>query len=185
MDPSFLKFAFPHVRNFIKVSLNLQIKLKIDEAACKHLGVSNLTNLRDVYEGERYYNSFMNRTFAEAAVEQYLSIKFVDWERRKNQKDYKPILKIGKFDFNIIVSKYGELPIVASEVSEHNIVCMIAEKRVVWICGYFKLSNPKVRISNTSFGVSKTKIKGRFDSFEILQPFIDVEDLIKLCEIHF
>ena len=144
MLKEFTKYISPFLSDFKKISVDFKHQQMIDNCTLKHLKVDNIYKLKDIYEGASYYENFKNTSLAQVAVEKLLGIKFIDWERKQQFKNYKPTLSISDIKLEIIACPFGELPLIKKDTLDNVIICLVADNRVVTVCGFINLKNNRI-----------------------------------------
>ncbi|MDR2284320.1 MAG: hypothetical protein LBE37_13970 [Sphingobacterium sp.] len=103
--------------------------------AVDHLGVKNIYALRDKFEGERYYNQFLQRSFAELAFQNYIGESFFQLEEKSN-KDFKPDFALDNKKVEVIDCSFEEYPKIPAGDYDSLIFCFVnLSSRDVWIAG--------------------------------------------------
>ncbi len=59
--------------NVVKYKIDYHVFIKLQKIVLKHLGFSNMNKLRDRFEGQAFYNSFLQRAYAEIALQNELN----------------------------------------------------------------------------------------------------------------
>ena len=183
MVKEFTKFISPFLSDFKKITVDFKHQQMIDNCALKHLKVDNIYKLKDIYEGASYYENLKNTSLAQVAVEKLLGIKFIDWEKKQQFKNYKPTLNISDIKIEIVACPFGELPLIKKDTLDNIIICLVADNRVVTVCGYMNLKNNEIQFLRSSHVVMKTI--GRFTSFELIKPFNNLEEITSFAVVGF
>lgn len=182
MVKEFTKYISPFLSDFKKITVDFKHQQMIDNCALKHLKVDNIYKLKDIHEGASYYENLKNTSLAQVAVEKLIGVKFIDWERKQQFKNYKPILNVSNQKIEIIACPFGDLPLIKKDTLENVIICLISDNRVVTICGYINLKNEGIEFLQSSHVVMQTI--GRFTSFSLVQPFNNIEELTSILELN-
>lgn len=103
--------------------------------AVDHLGVKNIYALRDKFEGERYYNQFLQKSFAELAFQNYVGESFFQLGEKSN-KDFKPNFILNNKRVEVIDCSFEEFPRIPVGDYDSLIFCFVnLSSRDVWIAG--------------------------------------------------
>lgn len=175
MLKEFLQFISPYLISYPKIKIDFKTSQIVDNCVLKHLKVDNIYKLKDIYEGNSYYESFKIRTFSEVAVEKILNINYIDWNKKELYKKYKPLLNIGDNKIEVIGAEYGQLPFINKDCLKEVIICLVALDRTVSVCGYINLETENIQYLKSNNVVLKGL--GKFISFDKIIPFNNLEEL--------
>lgn len=140
----FLKHIGEFLTKFPIVSISRNDDLIIKKAITQHLGVSDFGKVRDLFEGQEFYDRVLMKVGAIITCNKYLGIDV----NIKDIKiaDLKPKITIKNLSFDIVVFEFGELPVVDKSNIENNCIFVLKKNEIDFqICGY---ANKKVVIDN-------------------------------------
>jgi len=167
--------------------MSIPIKIKIDYRnsewlkgiALKNLGIENINQLRDRFEGQSYLNAFLVKSYSELALEKFLQVVIVDKKVKETQKNYSPHIVFNNFSVNLIAFTVGNFPKITKMKFDVGIfACVNLESKTVEFLGFqdyktiLELSDPFLLSpiqSNLYNGVIKdfTNLRGMDELFII------------------
>lgn len=165
------------LRELIGIPISYKVKVSVSDfrqlqkIAVSHLGVKDVYALKDKFEGERYYNQFLQRSFAEIALQQYIGETFFEISE-KNNKDFKPSFRFKGAEIQIVDCSFDEFPRVPVGNYDSLIICFVnLTSRDVWIAGKM---NRKTAISESDTNLLSPMYKkssyGLLKNLKILEP---------------
>ncbi|MGX1640467.1 hypothetical protein [Sphingobacterium sp. NPDC055431] len=120
---------------YYKTKIGLLEFKVLQKYAANHLGVKSIYALRDKFEGERYYQQFLQRSFAELAFQSFLGECVFNIEQ-KEIKDFKPSFKLGDSIIELVDCSFEMLPKVPIGEYDVLVICFVnLTSREVWIIG--------------------------------------------------
>lgn len=174
---SFLTIVGPYIIGFKRINIRTSYESKIQQRVLDILKLKDMGQLRDKYEGERYYTLLFEQIIGIIAVEQFLNIKIIDIENIKT--DFDPTLTLWGVKIDIIISRFGEFPIIDSNPKRPSLVLLNKDDKTVYICGFASveiLSNHQ-RVNKS---IVSNKGKSYFIGFNHLSSFNTQEELKNL-----
>ena len=167
----FLRHAVSLVITKKNYPIPTPLRLKVEKIATNHLGVKDLFQLRDRFEGQAYMDNLLLKVSALYILEKETGLNLTDWDAIKWDKkaDFTSI-KIDKVKYRIIPFFYGSLPIIASSIKEPIIFCAIRSYfNHGIICGILEnYSFDDAEMFITKPSSSKRKLK-KFIGFKFLK----------------
>lgn len=169
---------------FLYESLTYKDLKKIQECVMDSLELNNLNELRDRYDGVAFIEKFSLKIFGIMALEKQLKIELIDWEKI-SPKDYVPKLTISGKKVNVIMSEYGEFPVIEKVNKKPAIIVIKKDRKDIWICGY---ADVKTLNEHQDISFLKGEMMKDFDSkttfvgYNKLKPFKTYEDLENLVK---
>ena len=176
----FLSDVVSNISDYGIIQLNHRTKLRTEEIVLDSLGLSNLNQMRDRYEGVAFHDSFNRKIMALCALEQYMDIEPSDWNHI-NPKDFQPNLEYLSVGIDVIVSDYGQYPVINKKIERPAVVMIQKDNKTMWVCGFAskevlkKFQDPK----KFEGEMNKSKMTA-FNGFDRLTPFKDLNDLKEL-----
>lgn len=158
-----------------RFKVDYKLNTQLHNIAIKHLGLQNMNQLRDRYEGQTYLNRFLTKSFSEFAVQKMLGVDFVTLELKENKR-YKPEVLFNDKTFEIIASSLDEYPLIPAGGYDYAIFSFVnIERREVYITGFM---SAKVLLNSVvSADLSPTKAKAYIGT---LKDFSQIDFLDKL-----
>jgi hypothetical protein len=163
-------------------TVNYKGTIKIQETVLNSLKLNNINELRDLYEGVAFIDKFSLKILSVIALETFLKLELIDWSA-VNPKTYTPSIIISDKKINIIMSDYGEFPVIDKISDTPAIITIKKGTKDVWICGYADVETLNNNQNNSFLKGSMTKnidSKTTFVGFEFLKPFKNLEELENL-----
>lgn len=170
-NKEFLRHAGPFVITKKNIPIGTTLRLEIQKIAINHLGLKDIFQLRDRFEGQAYMDKLMLKVSSLAILEKDRGISLIDWATIKWDKkaDY-TLIKINSITYRVIPFFYGSLPIVNTTIKEPIIFCAIrADFQKGIICGVLSdFSFDDNLLFETRPSSAKAKSK-RFIGFKFLK----------------
>lgn len=109
--------------------------IQLQKYATSHLGVKDIYSLKDKFEGERYYNEFLQRSFAELAFQDYTNVSYFDISE-KEMKNFKPEFNLKGTNIELVSCDFEEYPKIPVGDYDNLVICYVnISTRQVWIIG--------------------------------------------------
>lgn len=167
---------------FQYITLSYRDLNNIQKVVLQCLNLNNINDLRDKHEGVAFIEKFSLRVFGVIAIQNLLKLELIDLYKI-NPKTYQPNITLLNQEINVIMSEYGEFPIIDKLNDKPAIITIKKGTKEVWICGYADIDTLNSYQDDTLIKGSMTKnidSKTVFIGFEYLKPFKSLEDLKKL-----
>lgn len=171
---SFLTLAGPYLNAFPRINIHKNYELKIQHRVLELLELKDMGQLRDKYEGERYYLTLLEKLAGIIALEKYLKIKLADIETIS--KTYEPIIIINDIIIDIVIAPFGEFPLVDQNPNRPAIILLNKDNKTIYICGLATIDTLIKNLLRSKTTVSN-KGKSLFTGFNQLKPFLTIEEL--------
>ncbi|MFE3867553.1 hypothetical protein ACFX5E_05625 [Flavobacterium sp. LS2P90] len=158
--------------------------IKIQQAVLSSLKLNNINELRDLYEGVAFIDKFSLKILSILALETFLKLELIDWSI-VNPKTYSPSIFISGKRVNVIMSEYGEFPVIDKMNDEPAIITIKKGTKDVWICGFADVTTLNSHQNDDFLKGSMTKnidSKTTFIGFEHLKSFKNIEELERLLK---
>ena len=150
--------------------ISSSLRIEVQQVAINHLGLRDIFQLRDRFEGQAYMDNLLLKVAALNVLEKCTGLDFIEWAATKWDKkgDYTKIT-IGGKPYRVIPFFFGSLPLVHSEIDipiifvavragfSHGIVCGVLIN--------LDFENQSLFVSKVSG--TKTKLK-KFIGFKFL-----------------
>jgi hypothetical protein len=105
--------------------------------ALNHLGLNNMNQLRDRFEGQLYLNNFLIRSYLEIAFERYFDVSILSKVKKEMIKNYEPNICINNSSISLIpytVEDYARIPAKNFDIAILGLVNL--EARTVNLTGF-------------------------------------------------
>ncbi|NQD69990.1 hypothetical protein HP439_04545 [Sphingobacterium shayense] len=145
---------------------------RLQQIAIEHLNVPNMTKLRDRFEGQKYLDAFLTKSFAELALEKLIGKKIISWEEKESKKGYKPIVTIGGATTELIIADFESYPLVPKGSYEIGVVVFVnIEIRNTLMLGYATREELITGVSDLNLSpMFRNEYLGHLKNFDILRP---------------
>jgi len=175
----FISKVLSNNSKFHQDSLTYKDRKKVEKCVLDSFGVDNMISLRDIYEGDAFFEKFLQKIISIIILENLLKKDFIDWDTM-NPKNFKSVLKINNKIIDVITSEFGVFPTI--EIKNYNpaIIAIKKDDKNVWICGYADIDtlNNYQDENLVKFGATKGyNDKTAFVGFDKLKPFKSIEEL--------
>ncbi len=107
----FLKCIGSLLSTYPKISLTRSEEIIIRNETIKYLGLTNLNQLRDRFEGQAFYDKTLKNVGSVIAIQKFLELPKLDI-LNIHIGEYLPVLKINEKEYQVEVFKFGELPLI-------------------------------------------------------------------------
>lgn len=136
MISEFLKHTGEFLRKYPQIRLTMNEEFAVRDSVLNSLGLKNLNQLRDRYEGQTFLDKTIKNYGGLVACQKHLN-KEVTTISELNIKDFKPQIFGKDLLYDIKVFDFGELPVLELESIENPIIFVIQkDKSTFSICGY-------------------------------------------------
>jgi hypothetical protein len=134
-----------------------------------HLGLTNLNQLRDRYEGQSFFEKTMKNIGGLMALQKYLNKQLIDINKA-NLTDFQPYIKLENAKIDIHVFDFGTLPLLKVEEIKNPIFFIIQKDNLTFsLCGIASLDVLKENMAETSIVKSSTEHHMNFTGFKFLK----------------
>lgn len=136
MITEFLKHTGEFLRQYPQIRLSMKEEFAVRDSVLNSLGLKNLNQLRDRYEGQTFLDKTLKNYGGLVACQKHLKIPVTSIEEL-NIKDFKPQIKGKDSTYDIKVFEFGLLPALELKSINNPIVFIIQkDKSTFSICGY-------------------------------------------------
>src|SRR5690606_28662251 len=145
---------------------------RLQQIAMEHLNVPNMGKLRDRFEGQRYLDTFLRKSYAELAIEKLIGESLISWEDKESKKDYKPNIEIQGVKVEIIVTDFESYPLIPKSSFEIGIVVFVnIDMRQTFTIGYAISEELIAGVSDINLSpMFRHEYYGHLKDFHILRP---------------
>ena len=170
MISEFLKHTGEFLRKYPQVKLTMKEEFAIRDNVLNSLGLKNLNQLRDRYEGQAFLDKTLKNYGGLVACQKHLGLEVTTIEDL-NIKDFRPQIKAENLVYDIKVFEFGQLPDLELNSIKNAIIFVIQkDKSTFSICGFGDkkmVLNNLVDSSNET--VNSVNLK-KFIGFSSLKP---------------
>lgn len=147
--------------------------LRLQKIALKHLNVPDMNKLRDKFEGQKYYNSFLLKAFAELTFEKVTGQEIYNWEQKELQKAYKPNLELEGKSVELIFADLDSYPLIPRGNYDIGVIIFInIDSRDTMVMGYASQTDLIDNANTSSLSpMFETNFIGHLKNLDILTPF--------------
>ena len=160
----------------VKYKINYSKYEWLKKITLKNLGISNLYNLRDRFEGQAYLERFLVRSYGELALEKYLNRPIIDLDQKENNKDYFPAFSCGDKKIALFSFTAGEYPKINRDNFDIGVFVLVnLDYRTSEILGFLNFSLLLQLADNKRLSPLQGKMYlGEFKDFDQLIPINEI-----------
>ena len=147
------------------VKLGIKDISLVREIIIKALGLNNINELRDKFEGVAFYENFLKKISGVLALENMLKTELVNKDTI-DPKGYIPLIHIENNPILVITIDFGEFPKFPNNTNLPIILIVRKEERILWVIGFSDSKKENVNPNQKTFGD--------------LRPFNNLSELKKL-----
>ncbi len=181
----FISKVLSHSNKFHQDSLTYKDRKKVEECVLESWDVDNMIALRDKYEGDAFFEKFLQKIISIIILENLLKKELINWNTI-DPKNYKPTLNIKGMTIDVITSNFGEFPIINIENKNPAIIAIKKDDKNVWICGFADKKTLNCRQDESLLKSGATKgfnNKTAFIGFDELKLFKSIGDLEQILNL--
>ena len=176
MITEFLKHTGELLRKYPQIRLTRIEEFAIRDAVLSFLGLNNLNQLRDRFEGQSFWNKTLKNYGAVIACQKHLNIPITEIAKL-NLKDFTPQIHTQNKTYDIQVFDFGKLPDIELDSIQNSMIFVIQkDKSTFSICGYGEKQLILDNLVNSSSETVKSIDLKNFIGFKYLKP---IEEIIK------
>ncbi|WP_299397696.1 hypothetical protein [uncultured Gelidibacter sp.] len=165
----FLKYIGEFLRIYPQIRLTRNDEISIRNSAMSHLGLYNINQLRDRYEGQAFFEKTMMNVGGLISIQKYLNLPVVDFTEI-NLSDFQPKIKLNDELIDIHVFEFGTLPLINIDDINRPIFFVIKKDKTTFtICGVASTEVIKENLNATSIEKSSTVNHMSFTGFKFLK----------------
>lgn len=164
----FLKYVGEFLRTYPQIKLNRGDEILIRDETMKQLGLTNLNQMRDRYEGQAFFDKSMMNFGGLIAIQKHLNLELTDITKI-NLEGYQPKLYINDQIIDVFVFPFGTLPLMDIDQLNNSTFFVIQKDRFTFnLCGYSDLETIKDNLIRTSIERSSQANNMNFIGFKQL-----------------
>jgi hypothetical protein len=172
------------LKSFTKISIPKFIETEIKNCALSHLSLSDMGKLRDMYEGQSYYNKLRKDIISEFAFEKYLGSMEFNWEKRRHKGYVRNRFRVN--DKNVYLLNFTsatlEFPSLDPEIVDFAVFIYLKQDSLPYISGLAdKMLITRLAQPLSEYSPMKRKLR-EIREFNTLLPFSSMEELQDLVK---
>lgn len=165
----FFKYIGENLRLYKQIRFSKNDEILIRNSAMNHLGLTNLNQMRDRYEGQAFFEKTMKNVGGLLALQKFLKTDLIDFNK-VNLTDFQPFIEIDGKKIDIIVFDFGTLPLVKVNDIKNPIYFIIQKDSLTFLlCGYATIDIVNENLISTSIVKSSTEKYMSFIGFKYLK----------------
>lgn len=169
----FLKHIGEFLREYPQIKFTRNDEILIRDSAVKHLGLTNLNELRDRYEGQAFFEKTMMNVGGLIAIQKHLNLPTVDFTQI-DLSDFQPTIELNGELIDIHVFEFGSLPLINIDNIKKSVFFIIKKDRLTFtICGLASKDVIKNNLASTSIEKSSMVKNMDFTGFKFLKHIDD------------
>jgi len=171
----FFKYVGEFLRTYPQVRINRTEEIWIRDEVMKHLGLTNINQMRDRYEGQAFFDKTLMNFGGLITLQKHLKLPITD-VTKIDLGGFQPKLEINNKVIDVLVFEFGTLPLIDINQIKNTTFFVIQKDRVTFnLCGYTEIDTIKNNLISTSIEKSSQANNMSFIGFKEL---IKAEKLI-------
>jgi len=165
----FFKYIGEYLRLYPQIRFSKTDEVLIRSSAMKHLGLTNLNQMRDRYEGQTFFEKTMKNIGGLMSLQKHLNLDLIDLDK-VNLGDFQPHIKLDGKIVNINVFDFGNLPLIKIKDIKNPVFFVIQKDSLTFLlCGLATKDVIKNNLIDTSVVQSSTDEYMDFVGFKFLE----------------
>lgn len=165
----FFKYIGEHLRLYPQVRFTKNDEILIRNSAMNHLGLTNLNQMRDRFEGQAFFEKTMKNIGGLMALQKHLNIELIDLDKA-NLTDFQPYIKLNGKKILVNVFDFGTLPLIKiNEIKNPTFFIIQKDNLTFLLCGLASIEVIKNNLIETSIVKSSTDKYMDFTGFKFLE----------------
>jgi hypothetical protein len=165
----FFKYLGEHLRLYPQVRFTKNDEILIRNSAMNHLGLTNLNQMRDRYEGQAFFEKTMKNIGGLMALQKHLNIELIDLDKT-NLTDFQPYIKLNGKKILVNVFDFGTLPLIKINKTKYSTFFIIQKDNLTFLlCGFASKEVVENNLIETSRVKSSTSKYMDFTGFKYLK----------------
>ena len=164
----FLKYVGEFLRTYPQIRLSRGDEVLIRDETMKQLGLTNLNQMRDRYEGQAFFDKTMMNVGGLISIQKHLNLPVEDITKL-DFSGFQPKLKINNEIIDVFVFEFGTLPLIDIDEINNKTFFVIQKDRITYnLCGFATTDVIKQNMINTSIERSSQANNMNFIGFKFL-----------------
>ena len=173
----FLKYVGEFLRTYPQIRLSRGDEVLIRDETMQQLGLTNLNQMRDRYEGQAFFDKTMMNVGGLISIQKHLNLPVEDITKL-DFSGFQPKLKINDEIIDVFVFEFGTLPLIDIDEINNKTFFVIQKDRITYnLCGFATTNVIKQNMINTSIERSSQANNMNFIGFKFLRKS---EDLLRI-----
>jgi hypothetical protein len=165
----FFKYIGEYLRSYPQIRFSKTDEVLIRNSAMNHLGLTNLNQMRDRYEGQAFFEKTMKNIGGLMSLQKHLNLELIDLNK-VNLGDFQPYIKLDGKKVNINVFDFGNLPLIKIKDIKNPVFFIIQKDSLTFLlCGLATKDVIKNNLIDTSVVQSSTDEYMDFVGFKFLE----------------
>jgi len=165
----FFKYLGENLRLYPQIKFTKNDEILIRESVMNHLGLTNLNQLRDRYEGQAFFEKTMKNIGGLMALQKILKTTLIDFSN-VDLTDFQPYIIIEGKRIDINVFDFGALPLIkVNDIKNPTYFIIQKDSLTFLICGYAVKNTIIDNLIETSVEKSNTEKYMHFTGFKFLE----------------
>ena len=172
----FISNCFPLIESYPVFHLTSILKKQTEEIVLSHLGLKTMGQVRDQFEGQRYYDKIYRKLITFHCLEKMSGKTVLSSSMIKSNKS----VKLDKLHFNgkyvsVTDFLFGELPLINIENSCDTLIfCIRDDYRTAYFCGSLAKEEILIKSNFTKTDSLAKKNYKALKVFDVLKPVSNV-----------
>jgi hypothetical protein len=172
---AFLKYTGEYLSTYPQIRLTTTEEFAIRDSVLKFLGLSNLNELRDRYEGQAFWDKTLKQYGALITCQKYLSLPRSEIDKL-NLKDLTSQIQRKNAIYDVKVFDFGTLPELEFDTIQNPIIFVIQkDKSTFSICGFGEKHIILENLINSSSETATSINLKHFIGFNKLKPIREIQ----------
>ncbi|CAL2064107.1 hypothetical protein [Tenacibaculum sp. 190524A05c] len=172
----FIKYLGEYLRTYPQIRFNRNDEILIRDESMKYLGLTNLNQLRDRFEGQAFFDKTLMNIGGLMSIQKYLKLPLIDITKA-DLGGFQPKIIIDGKVIDVLVFEFGTLPLIDINKIKNPVFFVIQKDRITFnLCGFTDIKVIKDNLINTTIEKSSQANSMAFIGFKNLSK---AEDLIK------
>ncbi len=175
MLSAFLKYTGEYLSKYPQIRLTMNEEFAIRDSVLNFLGLTNLNELRDRYEGQAFWDKTLKHYGALIACQKHLNIPITEIDKL-NLKNFTPQIQGQNTIYDVKVFDFGKLPDLEFDSIQNAIIFVIQkDKSTFSICGFAEKQLILENLVNSSSETVKSVNLKNFIGFSALKPISEIK----------
>ncbi len=132
----FLKYIGEYLRTYPQIRFNRNNEVLIRDETMKHLKLTNINQLRDMFEGQAFFDKTLMNIGGLMSIQKHLELPLIDI-KKTNLAGFKPKLVVNNQEIDVLVFEFGTLPLINKNEVKNPIFFVIQKDKTTFnLCGY-------------------------------------------------
>lgn len=164
----FFKYVGEFLRVYPQIRLNKTEEIWIRDETMKQLGLSNINQMRDRFEGQAFFDKTLKNVGGLISIQKHLNLPVEDITKI-DFSNFQPKLTINNDIINVFVFEFGTLPLINIDELKNKTFFVIQKDNVTFnLCGYTDINIIQNNIVNTNIEKSSQANNKNFIGFKKL-----------------